>query len=104
MGNYRSDDVFTDTFPLFHVAGTIACGLGVFLAGIELLVMSPGGLRTPARVQGVWRLVAQYKATLVGGVPTSMGAILAVPVSGTGKVLRTKLSEPFWAAQARQVA
>ena len=82
MGNYRSDDVFTGTFPLFHVAGTIACGLGVFLAGMELLVMSPGGLRTPAMVQGFWRLVAQYKATLVGGVPTSMGAVLEVPLDG----------------------
>jgi len=82
MGNYRSDDVFTGTFPLFHVAGTIACGLGVFLAGMELLVMSPGGLRTPAMVQGFWRLVAQYKATLVGGVPTSMGAVLEIPLDG----------------------
>lgn len=82
MGNYRSDDVFTGTFPLFHVAGTIACGLGVFLAGMELLVMSPGGLRTPAMVQGFWRLVAQYQATLVGGVPTSMGAVLEVPLDG----------------------
>jgi fatty-acyl-CoA synthase len=82
LGNYRSDDVFTGTFPLFHVAGTIACGLGVFLAGMELLVMSPGGLRTPAMVQGFWRLVAQYKATLVGGVPTSMGAVLEVPLDG----------------------
>lgn len=82
IGGYRADDVITGTFPLFHVAGTIACGLGVFLAGMELLVMSPGGLRTPAMVQGFWRLVAQYKATLVGGVPTSMGAVLEVPLDG----------------------
>jgi fatty-acyl-CoA synthase len=45
-------------------------------------VMSPGGLRNPAMVQGFWRLVAQYKATLVGGVPTSIGAILEVPLDG----------------------
>lgn len=82
MGAYRSDDTLTGTFPLFHVAGTIACGLAAFLAGMELLVMSPGGLRTPAMVQGFWRLVAQYKATLVGGVPTSLGAILEVPLDG----------------------
>jgi fatty-acyl-CoA synthase len=82
LGSYRSDDILTGTFPLFHVAGTIACGLAAFLAGMELLVMSPGGLRTPAMVQGFWRLVAQYKATLVGGVPTSMGAILDVPLDG----------------------
>lgn len=82
IGDYRADDVLTGTFPLFHVAGTIACGLGAFLAGMELLVMSTGGLRTPAMVQGFWRLVAQYKATLVGGVPTSMGAIVEVPLDG----------------------
>lgn len=82
IGDYRTDDVFTGTFPLFHVAGTIACGLAAFLAGMELLVMSPGGLRTPAMVQGFWRLAAQYKATLVGGVPTSMGAVLEVPLDG----------------------
>ena len=82
MGNFRADDVLTGTFPLFHVAGTIACGLAAFMAGMELLVMSPGGLRTPAMVQGFWRLAAQYKATLVGGVPTSIGAVLAVPLDG----------------------
>lgn len=82
IGDYRADDVLTGTFPLFHVAGTIACGLAAFLSGMELLVMSPGGLRNPAMVQGFWRLVAQYKATLVAGVPTSMGAILEVPLDG----------------------
>lgn len=82
IGDYRADDILTGTFPLFHVAGTIACGLAAFLAGMELLVMSPGGLRNPAMVQGFWRLVAQYKATLVAGVPTSMGAILEVPLDG----------------------
>ena len=82
MGGFRSDDVLTGTFPLFHVAGTIACGLAAFMAGMEVVVMSPGGLRTPAMVQGFWRLVAQYKATLVGGVPTSLGAVLEVALEG----------------------
>lgn len=82
IGSYRADDVLTGTFPLFHVAGTIACGLAAFLAGMEVLVMSPGGLRNPAMVQGFWRLVATHKATLVGGVPTSIGAILEVPLDG----------------------
>lgn len=77
---YRSDDVVTATLPLFHVAGTIVAGLSAFMAGVELVVMSPAGLRNPAIVQGFWRLVAQYKATLVGGVPTAIGAVLQVPV------------------------
>lgn len=80
MCGYRPDDILTATLPMFHVAGTIVAGLSAFMAGVELLVMSPGGLRTPAMVEGFWRLVAQHKATLVGGVPTAIGAVLQVPV------------------------
>ncbi len=78
----RSSDVLTGTFPLFHVAGTIACGLSAFMSGLELLIMSPGGLRNPVMVESFWRLVAQYRATLVTGVPTALGAVLEVPLNG----------------------
>ena len=80
MCGYTVDDVLTATLPLFHVAGTIVAGLSAFMAGVELLIMSPGGMRTPAIVESFWRLVAQYKATVVGGVPTAVGAVLQVPV------------------------
>ncbi|CUH49251.1 AMP-binding protein [Ruegeria atlantica] len=80
MCGFRSDDVFTATFPLFHVAGTIVGGLSCFMAGVELLVMTPAGLRNPAVVASFWRLVAQYKVTIVGGVPTAIGAILQTPI------------------------
>ncbi|MBO9399151.1 AMP-binding protein [Shimia sp. R9_2] len=79
MCGYRSDDVLTATLPLFHVAGTIAAGLSAFMCGVELVVMSAGGLRTPAIVSGFWRLVDQHKVTLVGGVPTALGAVLQIP-------------------------
>ena len=82
LGDMRASDTLTATLPLFHVGGTIFCGLSPFMAGVGLLVMSPGGLRTPAMVQGFWRLVAQYGATLVGAVPTSVGAVLDVPLNG----------------------
>lgn len=80
MCGYRSDDVMTATLPLFHVAGTIVAGLSAFMSGVELVVMSPSGLRNPAIVEGFWRLVAQHKATVVGGVPTAISAVLQVPV------------------------
>ncbi|MFT5798123.1 MAG: fatty-acyl-CoA synthase [Candidatus Azotimanducaceae bacterium] len=80
MCGYTSDDVMTATLPLFHVAGTIVAGLSAFMAGVELVVMTPSGLRNPAIVEGFWRLVAQHKVTLVGGVPTAIGAVLQVPV------------------------
>ncbi|MGE4636060.1 MAG: AMP-binding protein [Arenicellales bacterium] len=80
MCGYLPNDVLTATLPLFHVAGTIVAGLSAFMTGMELLIMSPAGLRNPAIVEGFWRLVAQYGATLVGGVPTAIGAVLQVPV------------------------
>ena len=82
LGGMRSGDVLTATLPLFHVGGTIYGSLSAFIAGIELLVMSPGGLRNPAMVQGFWRLAAQYGVTRLGGVPTSIGAVLEVPLEG----------------------
>lgn len=80
MCGYTSDDVLTATFPLFHVAGTIVAGLSGFMAGAELVIMSPAGLRSPAIAEGFWRLVATHKATLVAGVPTALGAVLQRPV------------------------
>lgn len=80
MCGFTSDDVLTATLPLFHVAGTIVAGLSAFMAGVELIVMSPGGLRNPAIVEGFWRLAAHHKATVVAGVPTALGAVLQVPV------------------------
>ncbi|MDP2492613.1 AMP-binding protein [Shimia thalassica] len=79
MCGYTPDDTLTATLPLFHVAGTIVAGLSAFMAGVELLVMTPGGLRNPVIVESFWSLVDQYKATLVGGVPTAIGAVLQTP-------------------------
>jgi fatty-acyl-CoA synthase len=82
LGGLRETDTLTATLPLFHVGGTVFCALSTFMAGASLLVMSPGGLRNPAMVQGFWRLAAQHRATLVGGVPTSVGAVLETPLDG----------------------
>jgi fatty-acyl-CoA synthase len=80
LGDMRPTDTLTATLPLFHVGGTIFCGLSAFMARTRLLIMSPGGLRNPAMVAGFWRLVAQHGATLVGAVPTGVGAVLETPV------------------------
>jgi len=76
----KPDDLITASLPLFHVGGTIFCGLGALLAGAELLIMSPVGMRNPAMVAGFWRIVQQYGVTLAGAVPTSVGAVLEVPL------------------------
>jgi fatty-acyl-CoA synthase len=80
LASYGPDDVVMANLPLFHVAGTIFCGLSPFLAGSRLLVMTPSGMRNPAMVTGFWRLIERYRVTLCGSVPTSLGAVLDVPV------------------------
>ncbi len=82
LGDMRPTDTLTATLPLFHVGGTIFCALSAFVAGTGLLMMSPSGLRNPVMVQRFWQLVAQHRATLVGAVPTSVGAVLEVPLDG----------------------
>ena len=80
LAGMRPGDVLTASLPLFHVGGTVFCGLSSFMAGIELLIMSPGGMRNPAMVSQFWRICERYGVTLAGAVPTSVGAVLDVPV------------------------
>ena len=80
--NLGPDDVVTGTLPMFHVAGTILLGISTFLAGSEIVLMSPSGLRNPAMVTNFWRLCERYGVTLAGGVPTSIGAIAEIPLDG----------------------
>ena len=47
LGDMRASDTMTATLPLFHVGGTIYSSLSVFMAGMGMLVMSPGGLDQP---------------------------------------------------------
>jgi fatty-acyl-CoA synthase len=80
MLDFRDGDIFTATFPLFHAAGTIACGICAFMAGIEQVIVTPAGMRNPAVIEGFWRIVADHKVTVVTGVPTALGAVLQMPV------------------------
>jgi fatty-acyl-CoA synthase len=80
LGGMRAGDVLTASLPLFHVGGTIFCALSCFMAGVELVIMSPGGMRNPAMVSRFWHIIERYKVTLAGAVPTSLGAVLEVPV------------------------
>lgn len=82
MLHMSEQDVFPSGFPLFHVAGTIICGLSCFMSGVEVLILSPAGFRNPAMVGGFWKIVEKYRATLLGAVPTALGAILETPLDG----------------------
>ena len=56
--------------------------LSAFMAGSDAAHHVARRAAQPGMVQGFWRLVARYRATLVGGVPTSLGAVLEVPLAG----------------------
>jgi len=49
-------------------------------------------------------LVAHCKSLIAGyKCPRSVSIVEALPISGAGKVLKTKLREPYWKDQSRQV-
>lgn len=107
-------DVALNGFPLFHVGGTSTIGLSVLAAGGHVVMLSPAGLRDPAIVRNIWRYVERYRATFIGGVPTSIGAMSEVPVDGCdlssvrfaftgGATLPTAIGERFEARTGIQL-
>lgn len=68
--------------PLFHVNAVIVSGLGPFLAGAHVVLLTPAGFRDPGVIQNFWRIVEQYQANFFSAVPTVYGALLSVPVDG----------------------
>jgi len=85
-------DVITNGLPLFHVAATISCGLSFFIAGANILVLSPSGMRNPAIVKNFWKIIERYRATVIGGVPTALAALLNVPVDADISSARYSIS------------
>lgn len=73
-------DIALNGFPLFHVGGTSTIGMSVLAAGGHVVMLSPVGLRDPEIVRNIWRLVERYRATMIGGVPTSIAAMSDIPV------------------------
>jgi fatty-acyl-CoA synthase len=80
LAGYDATDRTTATLPLFHVGAAISGALSPFIAGAELLILSPTGLRAPTMVQNFWRIIERYRVTVAGAVPTGIAAVLDVPV------------------------
>lgn len=72
---YNEADTVLNGFPFFHVGGTMTVGLSVLAAGGHMIVPSPYALRPPAVIANYWDLVETFAATVVSGVPTSVGAM-----------------------------
>jgi fatty-acyl-CoA synthase len=73
-------DVATNGLPLFHVGGAITVSLSSFMAGAQLLNLSPAGFRNPVMVSNYWRLVQKHRVTVACSVPTALGAIAMTPI------------------------
>lgn len=74
---YDRGDVVINGFPFFHVGGTMTVGLSVLAANAHMVVPSPYALRPPQVIENYWDIVRHYGATVVDGVPTSLGALTA---------------------------
>ena len=67
---------------------TISCGLSFFIAGANSSCLSPAGMRNPAVIKNFWKIVERYRATMIGGVPTALAALLNVPVDADISIAR----------------
>ncbi len=62
-------------------------------------------VRKPGQVVSDAELIAHCKSLIAGyKCPRSVDFVDALPISGAGKVLKTKLREPFWQGRERNVA
>ncbi len=81
MFHYEPGVKVLNGFPMFHVAGAIIFGLAAICAGAEVILPTPAGLRNKQVVQNHWKLVERFKPTILCGAPTSIAAVLNVPVN-----------------------
>ena len=81
--SFDETDTAIDGLPLFHVGGTITVGLSILAAGGHIVIPSAQSLRDPKAVANYWRIAERYRATVVGGVPTSITALAEVPIGNS---------------------
>lgn len=79
---YRADDRVLVGLPLFHVGGAFVMSLASFASGATVVIPTIAGLRNPAVVGGWWEIAARHRISVGGLVPTSLGAVAAVPGNG----------------------
>lgn len=113
MFDLGREDVVVNGFPLFHVAGSIVYGLSALAAGASILIPTRLGMRNRRFVEAIWKAVETYRISVIGGVPTVISALNAVPVDADisslrvmltgGSPLPTELADSFERAVGRPV-
>ncbi|WP_445145016.1 acyl-CoA synthetase [Dyella sp. Tek66A03] len=72
-------DVMLSGLPLFHVNGALVTGLGAFHRGAEVVLLTPGGYRTPGLLDQLWKIARRFGATTFSAVPTVLANLLDKP-------------------------
>ncbi|MES1947890.1 AMP-binding domain protein [Salinisphaera sp. C84B14] len=86
-------DTCLNGFPFFHVGGTATMGLTLMAAGGHAVILTANGFRDRGVVLNIWKLVEYFGATVLGAVPTAIGAMTNVPLAGSDiSTLRYMLS------------
>lgn len=73
------DDVVLSGLPLFHVNGALVTGLGAFHRGAEVIMLTPGGYRSPGLLDAFWQIARRFGATTFSAVPTVLAQLLDKP-------------------------
>ena len=81
---YESDNVLLGGLPLFHVNGALVTGLAAFHCGFEIVMVTPGGFRTPGVIEHLWSFVQRFGATGFSAVPTILAALAHRPLPAGG--------------------
>jgi fatty-acyl-CoA synthase len=81
---YEPDNVLLAGLPLFHVNGALITGLAAFHCGFEVVMLTPGGYRTPGVIDHLWTLVRRFGATAFSAVPTILAALINRPFPADG--------------------
>lgn len=76
--------VILSGLPLFHVNGALVTGLSAFCSGAEVVMLTPGGYRTPGLLDQFWAIARRFGATTFSAVPTILAALASRPLPEGG--------------------
>jgi fatty-acyl-CoA synthase len=82
MWGFDPSAININPLPMFHVAGSIVNSISPFCAGARIIIPTSIGFRNLQFLKNHWKLVEKYRPTHIGGIPTSLVSLLAVPTNG----------------------
>ena len=71
------EDVIVNALPLFHVAGSMCFAITSLVAGASQILCTNIGARHPDFIKHQWTMQKNHHVTIAGGVPTTIGALVA---------------------------